>query len=125
MLTLSSLELIYLGVWAFIGSVLGFFAFSYTPERTPLNNFFRGLLSVGVGMFIAFPLWAYFEETRGMSRTLSMMFGGLGAFGLPDFIMKWWPRLAQALGEKFVDKSSFTSDEAFSKFSSGKYNKKG
>ena len=98
-------EMIYLGVWAFIGSVLGFFAFSYTPDRTPFINFMRGILSVGVGMFIAFPLWAYLEETHGMSRTLSMMLSGLGAFGLPDFIMKWWPRLAQAIAEKFVSKT--------------------
>lgn len=124
MLTLSNLELIYLGVWAFIGSVLGFFAFSYTPERTPLSNFFRGLLSVGVGMFIAFPLWAYLEETRGMSRTLSMMLSGLGAFGLPDFIMKWWPRFVQALGSKVIENASL-DDGAFSKFSSKINNKKG
>jgi len=123
MLTLSNLELIYLGIWAFIGSVLGFFAFSYTPERTPLGNFLRGLLSVGVGMFIAFPLWAYLEETRGMSRTLSMMLSGLGAFGLPDFIMKWWPRFMQTMGDKFIDKAAL-EDGAFSKFSS-KTNKKG
>lgn len=123
MLTLSSIELIYLGTWAFIGSVLGFFAFSYTPENTPLKNFFRGLLSVGVGMFIAFPLWAYLEETQEMSRTLSMMLSGLGAFGLPDFIMKWWPRAVQTLGEKFLDKAS-SDDAGFSKFSD-KTRKKG
>lgn len=117
MLTLSNVELIYLGVWAFIGSVLGFFAFSYTPERTPFGNFMRGVLSVGIGMFIAFPLWAYLEETHGMSRTLSMMLSGLGAFGLPDFIVKWWPRFVQTIGEKILDKAS-VDDGAFSKFSS-------
>ena len=117
MLTLSNIELVYLGVWAFIGSVLGFFAFSYTPERTPFGNFMRGVLSVGIGMFIAFPLWAYLEETHGMSRTLSMMLSGLGAFGLPDFIVKWWPRFVQTIGEKFLDKASI-DDGAFSKFSS-------
>ena len=122
MLTLSNVELIYLGVWAFIGSVLGFFAFSYTPERTPFGNFLRGVLSVGIGMFIAFPLWAYLEETQGMSRTLSMMLSGLGAFGLPDFIVKWWPRFVQTIGEKLLDKASI-DDGAFSKFSS-KVNKK-
>ena len=122
MLTLSNVELIYLGVWAFIGSVLGFFAFSYTPERTPFGNFMRGVLSVGIGMFIAFPLWAYLEETHGMSRTLSMMLSGLGAFGLPDFIVKWWPRFVQTIGEKLLDKASI-DDGAFSKFSS-KVNKK-
>ena len=117
MLTLSNVELVYLGVWAFIGSVLGFFAFSYTPERTPFGNFMRGVLSVGIGMFIAFPLWAYLEETHGMSRTLSMMLSGLGAFGLPDFIVKWWPRFVQTIGEKLLDKAS-VDDGAFSKCSS-------
>ena len=117
MLTLSNIELVYLGVWAFIGSVLGFFAFSYTPERTPFGNFMRGVLSVGIGMFIAFPLWAYLEETHGMSRTLSMMLSGLGAFGLPDFIVKWWPRFVQTIGEKLLDKAS-VDDGSFSKFSS-------
>lgn len=52
-----------------------------------------------------------------MSRTLSMMLSGLGAFGLPDFIVKWWPRFVQTLGEKFLDKASI-DDGAFSKFSS-------
>ena len=124
MLILSNVEVLYLGVWALIGSILGFFAFSYTPERTPLANFMRGILSVGVGMFIAFPLWAYLEETRGMSRTLSMMLSGLGAFGLPDFIMKWWPRFVQTIGDKFIDKAS-SDDGAFSKFSSKTTSKKG
>lgn len=116
MLTLSNMEMLYLGVWTFIGSTLGFFAFSFTAERSPLKNLLRGLLSIGVGMFIAFPIWAYLEETREMSRTLSMMLSGLGAFGLPDFIMKWWPKIVQALGEKFIDKS-FENDGTFSKFS--------
>ena len=122
-MSLTTIEMIYLGVWAFIGSTLGFFAFSYTPERSPFINLMRGILSVAVGMFIAFPLWAYLEETHGMSRTLSMMLSGLGAFGLPDFIMKWWPRFVQALGDKFISKVS-TDDGAFSKFSS-KTHKKG
>lgn len=117
-MVLTNFELIYLGAWAFIGSVLGFFAFSYTPAKSPLRNLLRGILSIGIGLFIAFPLWAYLEETRGMSRTLSIMLSGLGAFGLPDFIVKWWPKFIRALAGKFLGKDSDCDDRAFSRFSS-------
>ena len=63
-------------------------------------------------------MWAYLEETRGLSRTLSMMLSGLGAFGLPDFIMKWWPKAVQTIGDKFLSKTADCDDAAFSKLSS-------
>jgi hypothetical protein len=33
------------------------------------------------------------------------MIGGLGAFGLPDFVTKYWSRLIESIAEKVVDKT--------------------
>lgn len=101
---LSLAELIYLGVWAFIGSILGFFAFSYTPHKAPHENFCRGVLSVGVGLFVAFSVCTYLEEINKFSRHFDIILGGVCAFGLPDFIMKWWPKLVHAFAGRVVDK---------------------
>jgi hypothetical protein len=32
------------------------------------------------------------------------MLGGLGAFGLPDFILKYWPKITNAAVTKVVDR---------------------
>ena len=98
-------ELIYLGVWALIGSILGFLSFAYDPHKPFRDNFCRGILSVGVGLFLAFPLFTYLDETKHFSKHLNILIGGLGAFGLPDFVMKWWPKLIQAVATRVVDKA--------------------
>ena len=102
---LSTFELIYLGVWATIGSVLGFLAFGYTPHKSPRDNFCRGVLSICVGLFLALPICMYLEEAKHMSKHLNILISGLGAFGLPDFVMKWYPRLIQAIAARVVDKA--------------------
>lgn len=98
-------EILYLGVWALIGSILGFFAFGYDHNKTPISNLYRCLLSVGIGIFIAFPLCTYLEEAKYFSKNLNIMLGGLGAFGLPEFIVKWWPKIIQTAATKVVDNS--------------------
>lgn len=102
---LTTFELVYLGVWAFIGSVLGFLSFGYTPSKSPRDNFCRGVLSVGVGLFLAFPICLYLEETKHFTRHMNILISGLGAFGLPDFVMKWYPKLIQAIAARVVDKT--------------------
>lgn len=104
-MVLEYVDILFLGVWAFIGSVLGFFAFANTHEKTPIDRFKRCCLSIGIGMFLAFPITAYLLDTHEFSKTLSIMIGGLGAFGLPDFIIKYWPVLTAGLAEKVVDKA--------------------
>lgn len=86
-------EALYLGIWAFIGSFLGFFAFSNNPAMIPIKRFKRCLLSIGVGVFIAFPVFTYLTEYTEFSTKFSIMISGLSAFGLPDFILKHYPKL--------------------------------
>ena len=96
-------DAIFIGVWAFIGSVLGFFAFSNTPNKSPSYRFSRCLLSISIGLFIAFPLCEYLQELGKFSKNLNIMLGGLGAFGVPDFSLKYWPKITNAAVTKVVD----------------------
>lgn len=95
-------EVIYIAIWAFLGSILGFFSFSYIPRKAPIDNVKRCIKSICVGIFIAFPICLYLEETDTFSKTLNITIGGLGAFGLPDMLLNWWPRIAEALASRAV-----------------------
>ena len=102
---LNPTDILFIGVWALIGSILGFFAFNNTPFKTPFERFKRCCLSIGIGLFIAFPLCEYLQELGKFSKHLNIMLGGLGAFGLPDFIIKHWPRLTGTVVDKVIDKT--------------------
>lgn len=104
-MTLELTEIIFLGLWSLLGSILGFFAFMNDPNKTPKERFKRCLLSIGIGLFIAFPLTSYLKETNTFSHSLNIMLGGLGAFGLPDFILKYWPILSNSLVNIIVNKT--------------------
>ena len=103
-MTFSYIDALFVGIWALIGSVLGFFAFSNSHDKTHLERFKRCCLSIGIGLFIAFPLCTYLEELGKFSKHLNIMLGGLGAFGLPDFILKYWPKIINAAVTKVVDR---------------------
>lgn len=102
-MTFGYIDALFVGIWALIGSVLGFFAFSNSPDKTPLERFKRCCLSIGIGLFIAFPLCTYLEELDKFSKHLNIMLGGLGAFGLPDFIIKHWPTVINAIATKVLN----------------------
>ena len=104
-MTLELAEIIFLGLWSLLGSILGFFAFINDPSKTPKERFKRCLLSIGIGLFIAFPLTSYLKETNTFSHSLDIMLGGLGAFGLPDFILKYWPKLSNSLVNIIINKT--------------------
>ena len=104
-MTLELTEILFIGIWSLIGSILGFFAFTNDPDKTPKERFKRCLLSIGIGLFLAFPITSYLEETKSFSHNLNIMFGGLGAFGLPDFILKYWPKLSNSLVNIIVSKT--------------------
>lgn len=98
-------DIIFLGVWSLIGSILGFFAFTNDHNKPPKERFKRCLLSIGIGLFLALPIASYLEETKSFSHHLNIMFGGLGAFGLPDFILKYWSKLSDSLVNIIVSKT--------------------
>lgn len=108
---LDTLEIVFLGVWALIGSILGFFAFTNTPELTPMLRLYRCCLSIGIGLFISFPICIYLQELQTFSKSTNIMFSGLGAFGLPDFLLKYWPKLTRSLADTVIDKISDNSED--------------
>lgn len=95
-------DFLFLGVWASIGSILGFCAFALPTCKTIASKIKRCCLSIGIGIFIAFPITTYLVETEQFSKQLSIMFGGLGSFGLPDFIIKHWSDVLQKLIDVFT-----------------------
>lgn len=95
-------DFLFLGVWAFAGSILGFCAFALPKCKTAISRIKRCCLSIGIGIFIAFPISIYLIETEHFSKQLSIMLGGLGSFGLPDFIIKHWSNDLQKLIDVFT-----------------------
>lgn len=100
---LETSDLIFLGVWSLAGSILGYLSFSIPIDKPLRIKIIRMLLSIGVGIFIAFPLSWYLVEHSIFSKQLSLMIGGLGAFGLSDFIIKYWPALLEKITHKLIE----------------------
>ena len=103
-MVINTVEFIYLGIWSIIGSILGFFAFTYNPHRAVLFNILRCCLSIGIGIFIAFPIYTYLDNNHMFSKPMCIMLGGLSSFGLPDFVVKWWPKIIRAVTSNMVDR---------------------
>ena len=97
-------DAVYTGFWAVAGSVLGFFSFRRTPDMDTSSIIRNCLLSIGIGLLVAYPITEYLFEIKHLSKRLSIMLGTIGAFGLPDIILKYYPVLTQAVVTKVVDK---------------------
>ena len=97
-------DVAYTGFWAVAGSVLGFFAFRRSPDMDTNAIAKNCLLSIGIGLLVAYPITEYLFEIEHLSKRLSIMLGTIGAFGLPDIILKYYPVLTQAVAAKVVDK---------------------
>lgn len=97
-------DVVYTGFWAIAGSVLGFFSFRRTPDMDISAIIRNCFLSIGIGLLMAYPITEYLFEIKHLSKRLSIMLGTIGAFGLPDIILKYYPVLAQAVATKVIDK---------------------
>ena len=97
-------DVVYTGFWAVAGSVLGFFAFRRNPGMDTNTIVKNCLLSIGIGLLVAYPITEYLFEIKHLSKRLSIMLGTIGAFGLPDIILKYYPILARAVATKVIDK---------------------
>ena len=95
-------ETIFLGIWAIVGSTLGFLSFRNSYEKSRSERLKQYALSVSLGLFLAFPLYEYlnFSGTSPFSKKLNMMLSGVGAFGLPDIILRYWPKIVSKLIDK-------------------------
>lgn len=99
------LDFIFIGLWALIGSALGFFSFTNTPRMCPIERFMKCMLSIGVGIFISLPIATYLTESQIFSKQLSLMLGGISAFGLPDFILKHWNSIIDKITNRAIEKT--------------------
>ena len=90
-------EYLYLGIWSFVGSIIGFFAFVFTPQRNPIENLYRGFVSIFTGVFLAPVIYTCLVEFYDFSKHTNIILSGFGSFGLPDFIIKWWPKFMNVL----------------------------
>ena len=97
-------DVVYTGFWAVAGSVLGFFAFRRSPDMVTNTIIKNCLLSVGIGLLVAYPITEYLFEVKHLSKRLGMMLGTVGAFGLPDIILKYYPTLTRAVATRVIDK---------------------
>ena len=97
-------DAVYTGFWAVAGFVLGFFAFRRNPDMDTNAIVKNCLLSIGIGLLVTYPITEYLFEIKQLSKKLSIMIGTVGAFGLPDLILKYYPKLTQALAIKVIDK---------------------
>lgn len=97
-------DVVYTGFWAVAGSILGFFAFRRTPDMDTSAIIRNCFLSIGIGLLMAYPITEYLFEIKHLSKRLSIMLGTVGAFGLPDIILKYYPVLTQAVATKVIDK---------------------
>ena len=97
-------DVVYTGFWAVAGSVLGFFAFRRNPDMDTNTIVKNCLLSIGIGLLVAYPITEYLFEIEHLSKRLSIMLGTVGAFGLPDIILKYYPTLTHAVATKVIDK---------------------
>lgn len=95
-------DTVFLGAWAVVGSTLGYLAFRSSPKNSPSERLKQCLLSVGLGLFLAFPLYEYlnYSGVFPFSKNLNMMLSGVGAFGLPDIILRHWPDIVNRVIDK-------------------------
>ena len=97
-------DAVYTGFLAVAGSVLGFFAFRRNPDMDTNAIVKNCLLSIGIGLLVTYPITEYLFEINHFSKKLSIMLGAVGAFGLPDIILKYYPILTRAIATKVIDK---------------------
>ena len=63
-------DTVFLGAWAIVGSTLGYLAFRSSPENSPSERLKQCLLSVGLGLFLAFPLSGANVDATGIEKML-------------------------------------------------------
>ena len=95
-------ESLFLGAWAIVGSTLGFFALRNTVNIPKKEKLKQCILSIALGLFIAFPLYEYFTYSPHFpfTKKFNIMLSGVCAFGFPDIILRHWNKVL----DKLIDK---------------------
>ena len=97
-------EIVYILAFYALGAVLGFFSFRYDCHKTKAENAFNCCLTTCIGMFLAYIFASYLEEHKVFSTSMNMLFGGLGSFGLPDLVIKNWPKITDKIADLAMHK---------------------
>ena len=107
-------DLFYIGVWSFIGSTIGFFALRDVPSPL-IFKLKKWLLLISIGMFLAFPIATYLEESGLFSKKLSIMLAGASAMVIPDFALRYWYIITKKLAGIFLngDTGKFLSNKKY------------
>ena len=106
MLLIDANVVIWLAVWAFIGSTLGFFTIRLNPIWTIKQKFSEYLKSVCIGIFFSLPLYFVLQEINELSHNLSITLAGSSSFAITDLIIKLWPKAIEGIGKainKFIN----------------------
>lgn len=99
-------EIIYILAFYALGAALGFFSFRFDREKSKLENLFNCCFTTCLGMFFAYILACYLEEHHIFSKNMNMVLGGLGSFGLPDIVIKYYPRFTDKIANIAMAKVS-------------------
>ena len=97
-------EVLYILAFYTIGAILGFFSFRFSYNKTISQNLLNGLVTVCLGVFLAYIIANYLEEEHIFSKAMNMLVGGLGSFGLPDIVIKYYPRLSHKAVQTVMNK---------------------
>ena len=98
---------IWLVVWSWIGSTLGYFTIRHKPIWNRRRKIIEYGKSVGVGLFFALPIFVSLQEHGDLSQDLSLTLAGSSSFAITDVIIKVWPKLTDGLENsitKFIDR---------------------
>ena len=98
---------LYLLLFYTIGGILGFLSFRFSYTKTKLENTINGIVTIGLGVFLAYILAEYLNEEKYFSTKICMLIGGIASFGLPDLVIKYYPMLSKLALRTVLNKTSF------------------
>lgn len=97
--------LVWLIVWSFIGSTLGFFSIRNNTTWTRVQRLMEYIKSVSIGIFFALPTFSILREYQIFSvenvAGLNIMAAGSTSFMVTDLIIKLWPKLIYGVSKSF------------------------
>ena len=110
---------VYLIAFYTIGAALGFMSFRFSKDKQvtanidnniTAENIVNGVVTTGVGVFLAYILAGYLEEEQYFSTKICMLIGGLASFGLPDIIVKHYPDIEKKVIQMLFNRVSTNKD---------------
>ena len=94
-------------IWSSLGASLGYFTIRDNPGWSIQRRVKEYLLSVGVGVFFAFPVYIGLKDFTAIPKDFKIMAAGMVAFGITDVLINFWPSIWTNIGaicNKIIDK---------------------